>query len=856
MKLKLNLTHLGMSALILLAALPLCSNAQTAPANSVIGFPGAGVLQGGDLWESLLPQAFGPYYTEAGTAPTLGVRQFIRFGNFERAWTTPNSHWPNAFPWTMYWSHYMHVVEFNPDTTFNPRTIGGVANPSVYAESVDPGRTYSNYALAAYSSRLNGATDPTRRYSIEPYWIGGPSGPRQQVVYEAGWPTSLGLDVKVRARSFQGPNWNNLNDFVVLEISFKNTGFLDMNMDGVAEKTNNIIRALALNQAGELFMSVSSYLGGGRNVSSISTSFTRMGGYIGDNDPDGNPWAFNANYPGASTPIPTAGNVDIGFNAPTLKMYTDVWNGWVWLDVKQGGLPTDRSKSTGSQPTKLNIFGTHPIGVGSERGWYLSSASGGGLAGAGNYGRPRQTHTVSVGTFYSEGGKTQTIANLTRSPNSNFFASGTTGDITSFVPKPIGSRLRPNGDRKLFSEEPGAAAFVQKPFEDGKADGTTNYPIGWGTWTKGFNFNQDFNGDLYSGLGPVSLGVGEEVTVVIAMVGGYRLEGIQRAVRAARWAYANDYTVPVLPPLPDMRVSNTLTKTVRIEWDNRAESDPGFAGYKIWKSSNHIKEKWLEKGLRLADRYQEQMVVGESKDRFKKPVNPKFDAFGVVNTSALKGEYQPDTWGTWELEKVIPKAALPVTGPSPYKYSYEDKDVVLGFSYWYYVSAYKEGNFTGPGGETTTRIETHYTNRNGANGLWQFTHPFAMNNANFPKTAEGLKNIGAVQTVFSALAPVGDVSGVGVRPNPYKRGALHDNFANVYDHKLLFYNLPPQAKITILDVSGQLINVINFSSSDPNKGSIFWDMFTKDGIEVASGVYIYIVESPSGQKVGHFSILR
>lgn len=854
MKLKLNLTHLGMSVVLFLAALPLCSNAQTAPANSVVGYPGAGVLQGGDLWESLLPEAFGPFYSEAGTAPTLGSRQFIRFGNFDRAWTTPNSHWPSAFPWTMYWSHYMHVMEFNPDTTFNPITIGGASNPSFYANSADPGKTYSNYAMVAYGPKLNGASDPNRKYSIESYWIGGPNGPRQQVVYEASWPTNLGLDVKVRARSFQGPNWNNLNDFVILEISFKNTGFLDMNMDGVAEKTNNNIKALALNMAGEIFMSISSFLGGARSESIIATSYTRMGGYIGDNDPDGNPWAFNAYYPGANTPTPTSGNFDMGFNAPTKKMYTDTWNGWVWLDVKQGGLPADRSKSTVSQPTMLNIFGTHPVGVGPERGWYLSGSSGGGLAASFN--NPRQMHTVSVGTFYSDGGKTQSIANLTRSPNPNFFASGTTGDITSFVSKPIGSRQRPNGDRKLLSEESGASAFAQTPFEDGKADGSTDYPNGWGKWTKGYNQNHDFNGDLYSGLGPVSLNAGEEVTVVMALVGGYRLEGIQKAVRAARWAYTNDYNVPALPPLPDMRVSNTLSKSVLVEWDNRAESDPGFAGYKIWKSSNFIKKKWLDEGLRLADRYQEQMAVGESKNQYKKPVNPKFDAFVAVNTSALKGEYQPDTWGTWELVKVIPKASLPATGPSLYRYSYEDKDVVLGFSYWYYVSAYKEGTFTGPGGETTNRIETHYTNRNGSNGLWQFTYPYAANNANFPKDVAGLKNIGAVQTVFSALAPVGDVSGVGVRPNPYKRGALHDNFANVYDHKLLFYNLPPQAKITILDVSGQLVNVINFSSSDPNKGSIFWDMFSKDGIEVASGVYIYVVESPTAQKVGHFSILR
>jgi hypothetical protein len=97
---------------------------------------------------------------------------------------------------------------------------------------------------------------------------------------------------------------------------------------------------------------------------------------------------------------------------------------------------------------------------------------------------------------------------------------------------------------------------------------------------------------------------------------------------------------------------------------------------------------------------------------------------------------------------------------------------------------------------------------------------------------------------------------VGVKPNPYKKAALFDNRSQVYDHKLLFYNLPPQCKITILDVSGQIIDVINFTSSDPSKGSVFWDMFSKDGIEVASGVYIYVVESPTMNHVGQFAILR
>ncbi len=252
------------------------------------------------------------------------------------------------------------------------------------------------------------------------------------------------------------------------------------------------------------------------------------------------------------------------------------------------------------------------------------------------------------------------------------------------------------------------------------------------------------------------------------------------------------------------------------------------------------------------------MVFGASKDSLKKPVNPKFDALGAIEATPQRGEYQPDTWGTWELLATIPLAQLNTLQPATtagYDYKYNDAGVNLGFSYWYYVSAYKEGTFTGPGGETTDRIETHYTNRNGSNGLWQRTFPFATTNPNFPTTVAGRQMIGSVHVVPSPLAASGDVSNATVRPNPYKRAAMHDNFSNVYDHKLYFYNLPPACKITILDVSGQIIDQFDFSST--SEGYTFWDMFSKDGIEVASGLYIYIIESPSGgQKIGHFAILR
>ena len=837
--------------------------AQTAPATSVVGYPGAGALQAGDLWESILPAGFKPFYGEFGTKDLLGNRQLLRFGNFDRSWSSPGGHYPAAFPWTMYWAKYLHAVEFDPDTTWNRSTMNGKANPSFYSNSKKDNLhpDYSNYAILAYHDSLNGANDPARKYSIEPYFI---DSRRQHLVYEAGFPTNLGLDVKVRAHQFQGPNWNNFNDFILVEISFTNTGFLDMNMDGKPDsvdtngdgkndalQTKQNIRALALNFAGEVYMSIDTYKSGTRGASSIGGKFTRMGGWINDADPEGNPWAFNTYYAGASVQVPSAGNNDLGFNAPTNKTFTDIWEGWTWIDVKNGALPSDRSQSTTILATKKNIFDVHPVGVGAERGRYVSSGSNGKLAlSYSMFTTPKQLHNITVGAFFQDGGRSVSDVNLNLNPNSNFFASGTIEDITTFISKPIATRSTPDGDRKSTN------TFEQTPFEDGKADANTNYASGWGKWTSGYTGGHNFDGDMYSGVGPIAIQKDSTVTFVFALAAGYRLEGLQHSIRAARYAYENNFVIPQLPALPDMNLTITPRQTLSIEWDNKAELDPQFAGYKIWKSNQVSRKSWLNEGMRLLDRYQEQMDEHENRDAYKKPINPKFDAFSAIALSSSKGVYQPDTWGTWDLLKTIPKsqlAALPKNSTTNY-YQVEDSDVKLGFSVWYYVSAYKEGTFTGPGGDTTNRIETHYTNRNGADGLWKGTYPFATINPNFPKTEAGLKAIGAVKTILSTQAAAGDVANVGVRPNPFKKSALHDNASQPFDHKLLFYNLPPQCKITILDVAGQIIDEINFS--DATKGSYFWDMFSKDGIEVASGLYIYLVESSAGKKVGYFSILR
>ena len=705
---------------------------------SVANYPGAGVMQAGDAWESFLPQGYGPNSTEATTAATLGVRRFIQMGNFDRNWSTPATHWPAAFYMTPYWLKDNWVTVYDPDTTWNrgPST----SNPSFFIGSrAYPGANYSNHAQLTYKSTLNGASDPARHYSVEPYFVDGTL--RQHVVYEAAWPTQLGVDVKMRAHGFAAPNWNNLNDYVIVEIELKNTGYLDINMDGVPEQINHDVEALAFMIEEQAYMSISSYGGGGRNVNDIVPAIiARQAGFVNDLDSTGSPWAFSTVFPSATTynPAPGSGNTDLGFNGGMTKNYMDIHHGWVMLDVKAGGLPSDRSLGTSTLPSKLTLFGTHPVGQGAQRGWYMS---GGSSYWAGPSSDPMKVFYVSTGVWYQNGGQLSHNTDFTQlnlAPNTNFFASGTAGNPLTFVPK--ASPTKPNGDFKSTN------TFDQVSFEDGKADATTNYPTGWGKWSEGCSHTENFDDDMFSGVGPFSLNSGETITIVYATVAGYRLEGIQRSVRAVRWAYEQNFGIPHPPPVPDMLVTKLPIGYVTIEWDNRAEADGEFAGYKIWRASKADTLNFLDEGMRVVDRYQEQMTPGPRPTSVYKPVNPKFDAFAKTLAASTHGTYTPDTWGTWTLEKTILKNELgslaSATSPG-YRYKWIDSTSRIDFTGWYYVSAFKEGSYTGPGGEVSNRIETHSTNRNGATGLWNLTFPFGFLNANFPEDPAGLKDIGA-----------------------------------------------------------------------------------------------------------------
>ncbi|RMF60472.1 MAG: hypothetical protein D6748_04025, partial [Calditrichaeota bacterium] len=76
------------------------------------------------------------------------------------------------------------------------------------------------------------------------------------------------------------------------------------------------------------------------------------------------------------------------------------------------------------------------------------------------------------------------------------------------------------------------------------------------------------------------------------------------------------------------------------------------------------------------------------------------------------------------------------------------------------------------------------------------------------------------------------------------------------DRRIDFVNLPRQCTVKIFTSSGRLVQTLEHNATDDNH-RLSWDLRTKDGLEIAHGVYFYVVEAPNiGTKTGKFAVIK
>ena len=101
---------------------------------------------------------------------------------------------------------------------------------------------------------------------------------------------------------------------------------------------------------------------------------------------------------------------------------------------------------------------------------------------------------------------------------------------------------------------------------------------------------------------------------------------------------------------------------------------------------------------------------------------------------------------------------------------------------------------------------------------------------------------------------------IAVVPNPYVAAASWEAkslyFTGRGERKIEFIHLPRKCMIRIYTVRGYLVQTIEHDK-DIDDGSEFWDLRTKDRMDVAYGLYIYHIDAPDiGEKIGKFAIIK
>ncbi|HMD13624.1 MAG TPA: hypothetical protein VKI62_03285, partial [Bacteroidota bacterium] len=111
------------------------------------------------------------------------------------------------------------------------------------------------------------------------------------------------------------------------------------------------------------------------------------------------------------------------------------------------------------------------------------------------------------------------------------------------------------------------------------------------------------------------------------------------------------------------------------------------------------------------------------------------------------------------------------------------------------------------------------------------------------------------QTAASSL------DNIRVVPNPYVTASSFEPplpsgiTSGRGERKMDFIHLPAQSKITIYTVRGDRIATL-YHDSSISDGAVSWNLKTDENLDIAFGVYFYVVESPVGNKTGKIAIIK
>jgi hypothetical protein len=292
----------------------------------------------------------------------------------------------------------------------------------------------------------------------------------------------------------------------------------------------------------------------------------------------------------------------------------------------------------------------------------------------------------------------------------------------------------------------------------------------------------------------------EEFTFQAAFVAGEGKTGmLQNAIQAQRVYNGRDQII-VRP--------GGILDTVRVNWVT--DSPPPPPNVRVTPGDGFVLIQWDDFPESVPD-----------------PLTRKLDFYGyeIWKASGWRRDSTIPRDDMWALLKRIPRPDLYLydTGLEGIgKYKYTDYDVHNGFPYWYAVTAYDRVI------DARGNIVNHFGKYSQSDTL-----------------------------VYPASAARASFSTIRVVPNPYRLTAswnLEPTERDYSGERIQFQNLPLGSIVRIYTLAGELVQTLH---QNPDEGgAVEWNLISRNNQYVVSGVYIYHVDSPAGDYVGRFLVVK
>jgi hypothetical protein len=324
------------------------------------------------------------------------------------------------------------------------------------------------------------------------------------------------------------------------------------------------------------------------------------------------------------------------------------------------------------------------------------------------------------------------------------------------------------------------------------------------------------------------------------------------------------WLVGTAPPPPVMRVDCNSREGLVVYWDNYSEAVPDvktqqydFEGYRVWRadgwdrplgtSARNGPGHDLWKLLFEADLINSLgSNTGLERYRYEPlehSLSPTAKRDFIESMKAYYREYsvpppcpQGITQEMCDTLMALMFAELGAPGGKQY-YRYVDKSMHLGVPYFYSVTAFDHG-FSSTGALEVGKAGDPSSN-------FQFIEP-----------------CGASQPAYNY-----DPTEVYVVPNPATTESmapwtLNPNNDDPTGIKVEFRNLPAsKGKVRIYTIAGDLVQELLFDGTEAggNAGCLKWNLVSRNGQDVTSGIYLFSVESEDNnfkRKIGKFVVIR